>query len=183
LGAILGFLKRLYEHKEKIILGLVVIASIGFGYVQWKEWKGGDEGDGPEKNGETGGIPVPDDTPLPPPPSYAVPNLGNRVSLENQWTLADNGIFEKPEPKEGPDATDQPAAWPTIVIRSIFDATKSGTFIAIIEINGKREFKKEGEFFLDSYEVRRIDGVRNCLTIVKRGSITGEEEKEFCKDN
>ena len=113
-----------------------------------------------------------------------MPSLGNSLAIDNQLTLTDDGIFKKPEvDKKKPDG-DQPTEWPTIVIRSIFDATKSGTFIAIIEINGKRAFMKEGEVFLEFYLVRRIDGVRNCINIVKRGSKSGEEEeREFCKDS
>jgi hypothetical protein len=176
LGAILGFLKRLYEHKEKIILGALVIAFIGVGYFTWKERKN------PNPNGGELEIPTADGGP-PPVEKYPIPNLGNQVALETQWELTDDEIFEKPETEESESGEEQEAEWPTIEIRSIFDITKSGNFIAIIEINGKREFKKEGETFLDQYEVRRIDGVRNCLTIVKRGAKSGENEREFCKDN
>ena len=174
MGAILGFLKSLYEHKEKIILGALVIASIGVGYIKWKDQKSPDP-DG----GETDKIPVASGGPIDP-QSYSVPRIGNSTSLETQWALVDEGIFEIPEREKGPGG-DKVDEWPTIVIRSIFDATKTNNYIAIMEINGKREFKKEGEIFLESYEVRRIDGVRNCLTIVKRGS--SGEQREFCKED
>jgi hypothetical protein len=178
LGAILGFLKRLYEHKEKIILGALVIASIGVGYFEWTGRQ-----DGPDTKGGEPEIPTVNDK-APVPQEYPVLGLGNPVPLETQWAMVDEDIFEKPEAEERGPGEDKAAEWPTIVIRSIFDATKSGNFIAIMEINGKREFKKEGEIFLESYEVRRIDGVRNCLTIVKRGLRSGgEEEREFCKDS
>ena len=52
--------------------------------------------------------------------------------------------------------------------------------IAIIEVDGKREVVKEGGQ-LGDYSVTRIDGVRNCLTIVKRGSESGEDKREFCE--
>ena len=176
MGAILGFLKLLYEHKEKIILGALIIAFTGVGYTYWK--KSGDEG----KNG-------PEPPPKPPTGTaleikakkYKIPNLGNRSPIEKQLAHTDEGIFTIPEQTEGTTDTVEQAEWPTIVIKSIFDATRSGTFIAIIEVNGKREFMKEGEDFLEFYEVRRIDGVRNCLTIVKRKSKSGEDEREFCK--
>ena len=177
MGAILGFLKLLYEHKEKIILGALIIAFTGVGY---DHWKGSGEGGPPDDNG--GGT-TNGKKPPPPPPvgKYEIPNLGNRTTIDVQLANTDENIFVIPETKEGPTDTAQPAEWPTIVIKSIFDATRSGTFIAIIEVNGKREFMKEGEDFQEYYEVRRIDGVRNCLTIVKRKSQSGEDEREFCK--
>jgi hypothetical protein len=175
LGAIFGFLKFLYEHKEKIILGALIIAFTGVGYTYWKDKQGGD-------------------TPVKPPPvkidptddeikvqKYRIPNLGNRIPIDQQLALTDEGIFTIPEPTKGDTDTPQADVWPTIVIKSIFDATRSGTFIAIIEVDGKREFMKEGEDFQEYYEVRRIDGVRNCLTIVKSKSKSGEDEREFCK--
>jgi hypothetical protein len=180
LGAILGFLRLLYEHKEKIILGALIIAFTGVGYDHWKKRdKGGPPGGntGGAKNGEE-----PPPPPLPPVPTYGIPNLKNRFSIETQLALTDESIFVMPEPGEKPTEDDKPDEWPTIDIKSIFDATKSGNFFAIIEVNGKREFMKEGGIFHEHYEVRRIDGVRNCLTIVNRRSKGGkEDEREFCK--
>ena len=43
-------------------------------------------------------------------------------------------------------------------------------------------FVKEGEQFGD-YQVTRIDGVKKCLTIVRRGSQTEDNKKEFCTED
>ena len=177
MGAILGFLKLLYEHKEKIILGALIIAFTGVGYTYWKDKQGGDTPVKPPRPVKID-PPVDDELKV---PKYKIPNLGNHTPIDQQWALTDKGIFTIPEPTEGETDTPQADVWPTIVIKSIFDATRSGTFIAIIEVNGKREFMKEGEDFQEYYEVRRIDGVRNCLTIVKSKSKSGEDEREFCK--
>jgi len=177
LGAILGFFKLLYEHKEKIILAvlIVAVASVGYGY-----WKKLGDGTSPTENGNGPGA-KPPPPPPPPPPPVEIPKLGNVIPLEEEWKLTDESIFTKPVPVEQTEEETQQAEWPKIEVKSIFDATKSGNFFAIIEVNGKREFLKEGAVFNEFYAVKRIDGVRNCLTIVKRRSESGENEKEFCK--
>ncbi len=59
--------------------------------------------------------------------------------------------------------------WPDIIVKSIFDPAKSGNYIAIIEINTRKRFVRQGEQFGD-YRVQRIDGECGCLTIVRRKS-------------
>jgi hypothetical protein len=186
LGAILGLLKLLYEHKEKILLGALIIAFAGVGYMHREKIMGGD----PSADNAKG----PPKKPKKPPRAddkgkgdtkktkkYPIPNLGNRLSVEQMWALTDEEIFVIPE--AGQDATEETAEvrWPTIEIKSIFDPTKSGNFFAIIEVNGRREIKKEGETIEQHYLLRNIDGIRNCLTIINRKSPGGNDEREFCK--
>jgi hypothetical protein len=66
--------------------------------------------------------------------------------------------------------------WPKITVKGISDATRSGDFIAILEVDNKEYFVKVGER-IGEYEVQSIDGPINCVTLVNdRGEI-----KEFCK--
>jgi hypothetical protein len=182
LSQILGFLKLLYEHKEKIILGALVVVFVGVGAFQWKEIKGeGSDG----KGGSNAGGPVdpkPKTKPRPP-TKYPIPQFGNQSSLNTYLEITDPGIFVPPK-QEGESKSGEPTEkkWAQIKVKSIFDATKSGSFIAIIEVDRKRMFVKEGEQF-GEYSVDRIDGVRNCMTIGRRGSKSGEGKREFCEEN
>jgi hypothetical protein len=171
LSAILQFLKLLYEHKEKIILGALVVAFIGVGAVLWKKEE---KTISPEPGGGK-------KTSVRKAKTYPIMRLGNRHPLDILIENTDMEIFapsavvaDKGGGKKGKEDV-----WAEVKIKSVFDATRSGSFIAIIEVNKKRMFVKEGERF-QGYSVTRIDGVRKCLTIVKRGSQKGDEEKEFC---
>ena len=66
--------------------------------------------------------------------------------------------------------------WPNIEVKSVFDSTNSQDFIAILEIDNRRRFVKEGDSF-DSYTVLRVDGITKCVAIIKSDS---QEEEEFC---
>lgn len=183
MSSILRFLKLLYEHKEKIILGALVIAFIGVGVDQWRKKKDGNSGGKGGKGPKTVEAPKPKQPPRKP-KSYGIPQLGNRHPLDKYVEVANAGIFVPPKKETATDKeTDKKEpTWAEIKVKSVFDATRSGSFIAIIEVDKKRMFVKEGEVF-GEYLLRRIDGVRNCLTIVKRGSQSEEGEKEFCKED
>ena len=181
MSAVLAFLKFIYRHKEKIILGVMIVAFAGVASIQWKAKKGG-EADG-KGGANTGGIVQPDDNKTSPPPrkpeSFVVPPVSNTYPLETYAKLAaKKDIFEEPARERRDRGEDKPKEWAQINVKSIFDATRSGSYIAIIEVDKRRRFVKEGEQF-DEYTVQRIDGVRNCLTIVRRGE---EGEKEFCRE-
>ena len=174
MSAILQFLKLLYEHKEKIILGALVVAFVGVGAVLLRKEPGGDapppEPDGGEK------------TPPREAGTYPILRLDNRHPLDILIENTGSEIFV--QDAVGADGGDgeKKDVWAAIKIKSVFDATRSGSFIAIIEVDKKRMFVREGERF-GEYSVTRIDGVRKCLTIVKRGSQKGDEEKEFCTED
>jgi hypothetical protein len=114
------------------------------------------------------------------PKSYAMPSVGNKYPLTTYFGLVKKNIFGKTL-AQGPDGASQEPEWAAIKVKSIFDPTRSGSFIAVIEADKITRFVKEGESF-EGYEVQRIDGVRNCLTIVRRGSGSAKGEREFCKE-
>lgn len=178
MSAVLTFLKFLYAHKEKIILGAMIIAFAGVAYTQWKSKEdGGAGGRNPDGSTQTGG-----NNGSPPPrkaQSFKIPVVANRYPLHTYIDVTDEGIFKKPEREEPGKEPEKPKEWAQINVKSIFDATRSGSYIAIIEVNKRRRFVKEGEQF-DEYRVERIDGVKNCLTIERRGE---EEKREFCKED
>ena len=181
MSQILGFLKLLYEHKEKVILGVLVVAFIGVGAVRWKEIKGGGS-DGKGGNSAGGSDDPKPKTPPRKPEKFPIPQLGNQASLETYFEITDAGIFVRPAAEDKSSGEQEEKKWAKIRIKSIFDATRSGSFIAIIEVDGKRMFVKEGEQF-GEYTVDRIDGVRNCLTIGRRASKSEEDKREFCEQN
>ena len=175
MSAILVYLRLLYEHKEKIILGALVIAFIGVGADLLKEENSEKK---PPKPPNGNGTTTPRE-----PEKYTAPYLGN---LHPRDVIIENTGPEIFTPAEGPDKTDgeKEAVWAEIIIKSVFDATRSGSFIAIMEVDKKRMFVKEGQQFGDGdYQVTRIDGVKKCLTIVKRGSQSEENKKEFCTED
>jgi hypothetical protein len=176
LGKLIGFFKSLFEHKEKVVLGVLLIAFIWVSVAQWDEIMGGGSGE------EIGNSPAPKPSDPPRvPQKYGVPKFGNEVPPEDIFELVNAGIFTRPEDVEPGDA-DKPKVpvWAKINIRSIFDATQSGSFIAIIDVDNIRKFVKEGETFGD-YTIKRIDGVKSCITLSRRGSAGSEDTKEFCK--
>ncbi len=183
MSAILAFLKLIYEQKEKVILGVMIAAFIGASAYQWKaikdDGKGGNTGGGNSSGGD-GKRPSP---PVRKPKTFAVPQVANQHSLNTIVELVlKRDIFRAPGtqgPGQGP-GSEKSSEWAKITIKSIFDPTQTGAYIAIIEVDGKRRYSREGERF-GEYEIRRIDGVRNCLTIVRRGSARGGEEREFCE--
>ncbi len=177
MSSILAFLKLIYESKEKVVLGAVIVAFVGVGAYQWRA-KGSDDSTGngggkkPSKRRRAAS-------------SYEVPQIGNQYSLQKilELTAQKKNIFEEPKSEKvgSRKGGQRDSKWPEIVIKSIFDATRSGSYIAIIEVDKRRRFVKEGEHF-GEYEVRRIDGVKKCLTIVRRGSGSEGDEKEFCTE-
>ena len=74
------------------------------------------------------------------------------------------------------EADSRDGDWPNIEVKSVFEPTNAQDFIAILEIDNRRRFVKEGDSF-DSYTVLRVDGITKCVAIIKSDSL---EEKEFC---
>lgn len=182
MSAILAFLRTIYEQKEKIVLGVLVVALSWVAYANFM--KNGEE-DGDNGNNPSGILN--DDLKKTPrePTSFPALQLGNPFPVEVYYDAAKGrSPFLRPgdESEKTDDEMEEVSEWSAIKVKSVFDATKSGSYIAIIEVDRRRRFVKEGEKF-DDYEVRRIDGVRKCLTIVRRGkSAQQEEEREFCKE-
>lgn len=107
--------------------------------------------------------------------------IDNRKMLQEnvrQWYR--NGCkFPNGASHEKPKAKD----WPEIRIRSIWQDEPSGLNIANIEVESKSgtilEGLTEGESY-EGFEVRWIDGEKNCLIL---GRPESDEEKEFCKED
>lgn len=179
MAAFLAFLKSVYGHKEKIILGILVIIFLGVGYQQYKLKKNYDPNNGKSNPGES----VKDNwKPSPPrkPTQYALRHLENPYPLDTyEKLIAKRNIFEKPQKERAKGKEEKPAEWAKIKVKSVFDPTQSGSYIAIIEVDKRSRIVKEGQQF-DDYEVQRIDGVRSCLSIRLRSL---NEEREYCKEN
>lgn len=178
MDAILAFLKTLYQHKEKIILGLLILAFAGVGFVQLRVKKNSDSPDGEEKNP----TPITGDwkpAPMRQPQVFPVGSLDNPYPLDKYLELTKKrNIFERPQTASAKGTKGKEVQWASIKVKSVFDPTQSGSYIAIIEVDKKSRIVKEGQQF-EGYEVRRIDGVRGCLSITMRET---DEEKEFCKE-
>ncbi len=175
MSAIIQFLKLLNEHKEKIIFGVLVIAFIVVGAVLLREKEGGEGGKPPKAGGGR-------KTPPREAKAYPALLLGNSHPLELLLENAAPEIFVPSESGADGGDDEKKNVWAEIKVKSIFDATRSGSFIAIIEVDKKRMFVREGERF-GELSVKRIDGIRKCLTIVRRGSQEEDEEKEFCTED
>lgn len=184
MSAVLAFFKFIYEHKEKLILGVLVVVFAGVAFVHVRAKKNSGSKKENAKNSTITGQDKRKGPPRRKPSQYRIPVFGNKYSLETYLRLIKKkDIFKEPEiKKEKPEQEPKKKIprWAEITIKSIFDPTRSGSYIAIIEVDKRRRFVKEGEQF-GEYEIRRIDGVRNCLTIVRRGTRGEGEEKEFCK--
>jgi hypothetical protein len=185
LSTVLVFFKFLYRQKEKIVLVVMIVAFAGVIFVQWKSGENDETGGNKGGNSDNGIQPIAQPkSPAPRKPlSFKTPPAANEYSAAKYIKVVTppsggKGIFEKPEKEKRQQESDKPKEWADIKIKNIFDATRSGSYVAIIEVDKRRRFVKEGEQFLE-YTVQRIDGVRNCLTIVRRGE---EGEKEFCKE-
>ncbi len=155
----------------------MIVAFAGVAYTQWKYKKErGASGTNPGGSTQTGGSGQ--SSPPRKPQSFRIPVVGNRYPLNTYLKVAAEDPFKEPEREKPGKKPDEPKKWAEINIKSIFDPTRSGSYIAIIEINDRRRFVKEGDQF-DEYMVYRIDGVKNCLTIERRGE---EQKREFCKE-
>jgi hypothetical protein len=178
LGAILAFLKSVYGHKEKVIFGILVLVFIGVGYQQYKLKKN----IVPNKSDSNPGESVSDNWKPSPPRkavSYGFRALQNPYPLDTYEKLVSRkNIFEKPQKEKTAKKEEKAAEWATIKVKSVFDPTQSGSYIAIIEVDKRSRIVKEGQQF-DDYEVQRVDGVRSCLSIRMK---TLDEEREFCKE-
>ncbi|MBI5118707.1 hypothetical protein HZA56_19740 [Candidatus Poribacteria bacterium] len=178
MGAILAFLKSVYEQKEKVILGILVLALAIVAYVQTR----GNEDDEPNEGESKNPKQLIDDDWKPAPPreagSYSVPAVTSPFPMSKYLQLLEGKeVFGKPR-TEGDKGKAGKEEWADIKVKSIFDPTHTGSYIAILEMNKRSRIVKEGEQF-EGYEVRRIDGVRNCLTMIRR---EWKDEKEFCKE-
>jgi len=156
---------------------VMIVAFAGVAYVQWKAKSDG------KTDGKSGtnpdGVVQPEDKPPPrKAQSFVVPPVTNTHPLDTYEKLVSEKIFEEPAREKRERGEDKAKEWAQITVKSVFDPTRSGSYIAIIEVDKRRRFVKEGEQF-EEYTVQRIDGVRKCLTIVKRGE---EGEREFCKE-
>jgi len=174
LSSVLAYLKLIYEHKEKIILGLLIIAFAVVGYQQYKLKKDMNMG----KEGDNPGEITYDFAKKPrPPQTFKIPPVDNPYPLKTYKSLISKNIFSKPQ-KEKKEEEQKKVEWADIKVKSIFDPTQSGSYIAIIEVDKRSRIVKEGQQF-DDYEVQRIDGIKSCLRIRLRAL---GEEKEFCKE-
>jgi hypothetical protein len=174
LSSILAYLKIIYFHKEKIVFGILIIAFAAIGYQQYK-LKGSLAENGGNNPGNKGG----DFSPPRKPASYSVRPLTNPYPLDTYHKLvAKKNVFAKPAKEESKAQQGKKVEWATIKVKSVFDPTQSGSYIAIIEVDKRSRIVKEGQQF-DDYEVQRIDGVKSCLSIRMRAL---DEEREFCKE-
>ena len=176
MDAIVAFLRALYEQREKIVLGVLIVALAGVAFVQFRSKKNGNS------NGNNPDELIKDDwTPAPPrtPGAFDVVSLNNRYPLEEYAKLATKrNVFERQQAAtDGGPATEM-TEWAELKVKSVFDPTQSGSYIAIIELDKRSRIVKEGQQF-EGYEVLRIDGVRRCLNVRKRDT---KEEKEFCEE-
>jgi hypothetical protein len=153
----------------------LIIAFAAVGYQQYK-LKGSLAENGGENNpGKVGG----DFSASRKAASYSVRPLTNPYPLETYHKLAaKKNIFSRPAKEESKGAQAKKAEWALIKVKSVFDPTQSGSYIAIIEVDKRSRIVKEGQQF-DDYEVQRIDGVKSCLSIRMRAL---DEEREFCKE-
>ena len=180
MSAILAFLKSLYEHKEKVILGVLFVAFVSVAYIQYKAKK-----KVASENGGEGSVSIIKFDPKPPrePATYFVPPFDNPFGVEEHRELVKKrDVFAKPEKAKPGKQQDKKEEWAQIRVKSVFDPTQSGSYIAIIEVNKRSRIVQEGDLF-GTYEVERIDGVRNCLTISWREAKEVENRKEFCKED
>jgi tetratricopeptide (TPR) repeat protein len=72
--------------------------------------------------------------------------------------------------------TGEGAQWPDIRVKSVFRPEQSGSYISIIEMNGRRRFAKEGDEF-SGLRVLRVDGTDNCITV----SHPSLGERQYCE--
>jgi len=176
LDAIVAFLRLLYEQREKVILGVLLVALSGVAFVQLRPKKNGEPND---KNPEEF---INDDwKPASPRAarSYDVLPLINQYPLETYFDfVGGRNIFGRPGKETGGTTGDKKTEWAELKVKSVFDPTQSGTYIAIIELDKRSRIVKEGQQF-EGYEVLRIDGVRRCLTVSRRDT---KDEKEFCQE-
>jgi hypothetical protein len=178
LGAILAFLKSVYEQKEKVILGILVLALAIVAFLQTRGNEDDESNEGDGKNPKqliNGGW-----KPASPrePGSYGIPAVTSAFPVSKYLqTLEGKDVFGKPR-AEGDKEKAGKKEWADIRVKSIFDPTHTGSYVAILEMNKRSRIVKEGEQF-EGYEVRRIDGVRNCLTMIQR---EWKDEKEFCRE-
>ena len=180
MGSIVAVLKIINEHKEQIIFGLLLVAFVGFSVVQVKA-KRNEEAEG--ENGKN-----PNDVikfkpaPAREPAAYRVPSLTNVYPQERYQELtAGRDIFQVPEKMVAGKKPEEEEKWAEIRIKSVFDPTKSGNYIGIIEVDKRSRIVKEGDLF-NEYEIQRIDGVRNCITIYWREAKSEDNTREFCKE-
>ncbi|GAB4343691.1 MAG: hypothetical protein Kow0099_22400 [Candidatus Abyssubacteria bacterium] len=173
MSSLLALLKKIYEQKEKIILGILVVAFAGVAYIQLKK---NDDPDNPRSESAS----VIDFTPATPRPKekFEIPSVSNEYPLETYYEIVRKKNIFRPPGRTGVGGDSEAPEWPQIKVKSVFDPTQSGSYIAIIDVDKRSRIVKEGQAF-DSYEVRRIDGVRSCLTIYRRDI---DQEKEFCKE-
>lgn len=174
MSSILAYLKIIYGHKEKVILGILIITFAVVGYQQYKLKKDvivKGKGDQPGELKH-------DYSPPRPAASYSVHPLTNPYPLDAYKKLVGRNVFEKPQKEKDRGREEKKAEWANIKVKSVFDPTQSGSYIAIIEVDKRSRIVKEGQKF-DDYEVQRIDGVKSCLSI-RMGALN--EEKEFCKE-
>ena len=180
MGAIVSFVKFIYEEKEKIILGILILAFVGVAFVQIRSKKKNDSNNGGGKSPEQ--LVRGNWTPKArrKPQSYNVPAVTSPFPLTKYYELFSNrNIFGRPQKdKAGETVGVKKPEWANIRVKSVFDPTHSGNYIAIIEVNKRSRIVREGQLF-EGHEVLRIDGVRNCLTIGRRDL---KDEKEFCKE-
>ena len=175
MDAIIAFLRPVYEQRDKIILGVLVLALAGVAFVQVRQKKNSDSnGKNPDEFINDGWKPSPARTPQ----SYDILPLINRYPLESysEW-ITEKNIFGKPQKEKGGGPGGKETEWAELKVKSVFDPTQSGSYIAIIELDKRSRIVKEGQQF-EGYEVLRIDGVRRCLTVSRRDS---KDEKEFCE--
>ena len=176
MDAIIAFLRPIYEQREKIILGVLVLALAGVAFVQLRQKKNSGSNDkNPSEFVNDDWKPAPPRTPE----SYDITPLINLYPLENysEW-LDKRNVFRRPQTEREGGSGEKSEEWAELNVKSVFDPTQSGSYIAIIEVDKRSRIVKEGQQF-EGYEVLRIDGVRGCLTVSRRDS---KDEKEFCEE-
>ncbi|MBI4830838.1 MAG: hypothetical protein HY801_04640, partial [Candidatus Lindowbacteria bacterium] len=92
MSAILAFLKTVYEHKEKVILGILVLALAAVAFVQTRSKKNSDSDEGNGKNPKQFINDEWKPAPPRPPGSYRVPAVNSPVPLSNYLDMVKGGI-------------------------------------------------------------------------------------------
>lgn len=172
MNALLTVGRTLLAHREKVVLGAMVVLCAVLGLLSVRR-----ETVEPEQVRP----PRPPGPPVPP-TEYKPYQLENDRSLEDLRKQLEGrtSIFLRAQGGGG-SAGGGPgvAVWPVIEVRRVFQPTPDGPWVAQLTVDGRSYFPREGQVFANNnLELVRIDRTRKCAEILRRAD---DATKEFCE--
>lgn len=182
MNALLAFSRTLLAHREKVVLGLMMLLCATLAMLALRPTEGASSGEEELKREDLDRLMQGWSKPR---SAQAFPKA--HLTSDRSWDEASRFLDKRSPFRPGAGSTTKAGPvdgggtdWPAIVVRQVSQPTPGGQWIAQVSVAGKAYVVREGrDFYKKEFELVRIDKTRLCVEVLRR---LDDEVREFCKE-